>query len=77
MQFAQKTEDLKSKWDQICRLIFKTLLPRFIIKARFIFIGGFALLALGAMIVVLYYPGLKLPDKEQFQLFIPTHPFET
>ena len=77
MQFAQKTEDLKSKWDQIWRLIFKTLLPRYIIKARFIFIGGFAVLALGAMIVVLYYPGLKLPDKEQFQLFIPTHPFET
>ena len=76
-QFAQKIEGLKSKWDQIWRKFFKTLFPRFILKARYIFIVLFGALSIGAILVVFYYPGLKLPDKEQFQLFTASHPFET
>lgn len=76
-QFAQKLEGLKSKWDQIWRKFFKTLFPRFILKARYIFLVLFGGLSIGAIVVVFYYPGLKLPDKEQFQLFTASHPFET
>ena len=77
LQFAQAIEGLKSKWDQMRRKFFKSLFPRFVIKSRFVFIALFGSFAVGAMIVVFYYPGLKLPDKEQFQLFTANHPFET
>jgi hypothetical protein len=77
MQFAQKVEALNSKWDQIWRKFFRILLPRFIVKARFVFIVIFGAISIGAALIVFYYPGLKLPDKEQFQLFTASHPFET
>ena len=58
-QFAQKIEGLKSKWDQIWRKFFKTLFPRFILKARYIFKDDTLLLTL-MWTLLLFFRGLPL-----------------
>jgi hypothetical protein len=54
----------------------RTLPTLIILKARFLWI-----LVLGGLIIcssaaVFYYPGLRLPDQEHFQLFTSDHSFE-
>lgn len=52
------------------------ILPTIVIRGRYLFIMGFTLLAISAGLVVFKYPGLRLPDKDQFQLFKRNHVFE-
>ena len=56
--------------------LFDTLLPRFIIKPRLFWITALGSLAAAAAFIIFYFPGLRLPDKEEFQLFKANHIFE-
>ena len=44
-------------------------LPQAIIKTRFVWVVLLGSLIMGAIMTVFYHPKLKLPNKEQFQLF--------
>ncbi len=62
-----------SEW---ARIFFEQILPCIIVKARVLWILLFGLLGLGGIIVVFYYPKLKLPSSNEFQMFEDSHPFE-
>ncbi|TRY78598.1 hypothetical protein TCAL_06908 [Tigriopus californicus] len=59
-----------------CRGLFERRLPHVIMLPRYLWVGALGSLFVGSVIVVLYRPGLRLPDKEQFQLFNANHIFE-
>ena len=54
---------------QLPRLMFEKWLPTAVIKPRFVWTIGLGSCIVVSLMVVFYYPQLKLPDKEQFQLF--------
>ncbi|KAK9890454.1 hypothetical protein WA026_010540 [Henosepilachna vigintioctopunctata] len=47
-----------------------------VIRLRYLWITIFSSIAIGGVVIVLYYPKLKLPDSQEFQLFASSHPFE-
>ena len=57
------------KMTQLPRLMFEKWLPTAVIKPRFVWTIGLGSCIVVSLMVVFYYPQLKLPDKEQFQLF--------
>lgn len=56
--------------------MFDKILPCIVVKLRYFWILLLGGLAVGAGIVVFYYPKLELPDSKEFQLFSSGHPFE-
>lgn len=62
-------------WDEI-----KVILNRFIItcvtKLHIVFVLVLGAIGIYSIVVVFYFPGLRLPDSKQFQLFQTSHPFE-
>lgn len=72
-------ESLKSGVKTIAdipRLCFEQWLPEAIIRPRFVWVVVLGSLIMSSLLIVFYYPKLKLPDKEQFQLFRSDHIFE-
>eukprot|EP00095_Tigriopus_kingsejongensis_P008223 maker-scaffold604_size126151-snap-gene-0.35 protein:Tk08223 transcript:maker-scaffold604_size126151-snap-gene-0.35-mRNA-1 annotation:"conserved hypothetical protein" len=59
-----------------CRNLFERKLPHVIMLPRYLWISVLGALFVGSVVVVFYQPGLRLPDKEQFQLFKSNHIFE-
>ncbi|KAL3289765.1 hypothetical protein HHI36_023160 [Cryptolaemus montrouzieri] len=47
-----------------------------VINLRYLWITILSGIAVGSIVIVLFYPKLKLPDSEDFQLFASSHPFE-
>ena len=60
----------------LSRVFFDQILPCVVIKLRYLWIPLFGLLGAGGIIVVFYYPRLKLPWSNEFQVFAHDHPFE-
>lgn len=58
------------------RTFFEKLLPYAIVKLRYLWLTVFGLLSVLSIICVLYYPTLKLPSSNEFQMFAQSHPFE-
>ena len=58
------------------RLLFEKKLPYAIIRPRFVWVVSLGSLIMASIMTVFYYPQLKLPVKEQFQLFKASHIFE-
>ncbi|KAB7497321.1 Protein dispatched-like protein 1 [Armadillidium nasatum] len=58
------------------KVFFEKVLPWIIVKPRHFWIIVLGSLAFCSAFVVFYYPGLRLPDSQDFQLFDRTHPFE-
>ena len=58
------------------RKVFEKWLPTAVIKPRFVWTILLGSLIVVSVMIVFYYPKLKLPDKEQFQLFKSSHIFE-
>ena len=56
--------------------MFESILPYAIIKPRLLWIIVLGGSAAAAAVIVFYLPGLRLPDKEEFQLFKASHFFE-
>ena len=59
------------------RYCFDDLLPRIVIKFRFLWIALFSLLAAGGLEVLLFKPGFQLATSSDFQMFESSHPLET
>ena len=60
----------------IPRVFFEKTLPDSIIRPRFVWVVVLGSIIMASIMTVFYYPKLKLPDKEQFQLFKASHIFE-
>ena len=58
------------------KMIYEHWLPDVIIRFKFIYVIVLGSLIMGSIMTVFYFPKLKLPDKEQFQLFKASHIFE-
>lgn len=57
-------------------IFFEKVLPNLIIKPRHFWIVVLGAVACCSAFIVFYYPGLRLPDNQDFQLFDRNHPFE-
>ncbi|CAG0916730.1 unnamed protein product [Notodromas monacha] len=55
---------------------FKQILKAVLIPLKFVWIGVFGGLAVISVVLVTYWPGLKLPHSNEVQLFDMKHPFE-
>ena len=64
---------LISDWS---RIFFEKILPCLVIRLRFLWLLTYGCLSVGGMVTVLYYPKLKLPTSNEFQVFGENHPFE-
>ncbi|XP_063887367.1 protein dispatched-like [Scylla paramamosain] len=58
------------------RVFFEKVLPWVVIKLRYLWVVILGSLAVCSALVVFYYPGLQLPDSQEFQLFSRDHVFE-
>lgn len=58
------------------RVFFQKLLPWLVIKLRWLWLIVLGIVALLSGVAVFYKPGLRLPSKDYFQYFKPSHPFE-
>ena len=75
--------EFKPALHHICSIVrhlylsmFESILPFLIIKTRLLWIIVLGGSAAAAAVIVFYLPGLRLPDKEEFQLFKASHFFE-
>ena len=75
--------EFKPALQYICSIVrhlyysmFESILPHAIIKPRLLWIIVLGGSAAAAAVIVFYLPGLRLPDKEEFQLFKASHFFE-
>lgn len=75
--------EFKPALQYICSIVrhlyysmFESILPYLIIKPRLLWIIALGGSAAAAAVIVFYLPGLRLPDKEEFQLFKASHFFE-
>lgn len=66
----------RARINTACRNFFVRFLPDVVIRMRMVWICTFTLVAVASLVIVLYYPGLKLPDQEHVQLFPKRHLFE-
>ena len=58
------------------RIFFEKILAWIVIKLRILWILIFGGLGACSIVIVLYYPKMKLPASNQFQVFAEAHPFE-
>lgn len=58
------------------RIFFEKLLPCVVIKLRYVWLLLFSCLSVAGIFVTFYYPKLKLPQTNEFQVFAADHPFE-
>lgn len=77
----QETEKLKfrtiiDKLKTWHRTFFTHLLPRSVIKLRYISLLIFSILAAGGIVVATVKPGLQLPTSQDFQMFRESHELE-
>ncbi|XP_061172339.1 protein dispatched homolog 1-like isoform X2 [Saccostrea echinata] len=64
------------KFSECSRILFEKLLPFLVIRARFIWLVIFSLLGILGIVVIFFYPKLKLPTSEKFQVFSSNHLME-
>ena len=76
LQFKPALHQLYSFVHEVYFSMFESILPCIIIRTRLLWIILLGGSAAAAAVVVFYLPGLRLPDKEEFQLFKPNHFFE-
>lgn len=72
-KFPYRLHDKVTDWS---RTVFENLLPFIVIKLRFLWIILFGGLGIGGVVVIFFYPKLKLPSSEKFQVFSSDHLFE-
>ncbi|KAM8706152.1 hypothetical protein ACLKA7_010437 [Drosophila subpalustris] len=65
----------KKSINRFCEL-FEERITHCIINYAFLWLILFAILGAASAIIVFWYPGLQLPEKQYFQLFVSHHPFE-
>ncbi|XP_060650621.1 protein dispatched [Drosophila nasuta] len=65
----------KKSINRFCEL-FEERITHSIMNYAFLWLIIFAILGTGSAIIVFWYPGLQLPEKPHFQLFVSHHPFE-
>ena len=58
------------------RIFFEKVLPYIVIKFRYVWIILYGIVGLLGITAVLYYPKLRLPSSNEFQMFAQSHPFE-
>ena len=58
------------------RIFFEKILPCVVIKLRYLWLLICGSLGLFGILIIFYYPRLKLPSSDQFQMFSSNHPFE-
>ncbi|XP_063596522.1 protein dispatched-like [Penaeus indicus] len=58
------------------RVFFEKMLPWVVVKPRYLWVLLLGTLSACSAVVVFYFPGLKLPDSQDFQLFSRDHVFE-
>lgn len=62
-------------WHHISSTLHSFLLTS-VIRLRYLWILLFGSVAIASIVIVFYWPKLKLPDSADFQLFTSSHPFE-
>ncbi|XP_005097030.2 protein dispatched homolog 1-like [Aplysia californica] len=72
-KFPYKIYYLITDWS---RIFFEKLLPCLVIKFRYLWILLFGGLWLASILVIFYYPRLKLPNTHKFQVFASDHLLE-
>ncbi|XP_033734465.1 protein dispatched homolog 1-like [Pecten maximus] len=68
-----KVHDQFSEWSKI---LFEKVVPFIMIKLRILWIVLLGGIGIGGIIVIFFYPKLKLPSSEKFQVFSSDHLFE-
>ncbi|ALC47821.1 disp, partial [Drosophila busckii] len=75
----QLTQKLLRSWkksiDRFC-VMFEQCITNSIMNYAYLWLIIFAMLGAASAIIVLWYPGLQLPQQPHFQLFVSHHPFE-
>ena len=66
----------RRRCSEMGRVLFDKLLPCVVVKLRWLWLVVLGALAVGAAVVVCYYPKLRLPESQQFPLFRAGHLFE-
>ena len=61
---------------QMSKAVFHKILPKFIIRFRYIFVAVLFLLGVGGVIVTFGEPGLNPPVTDKFQFFASSHSLE-
>jgi hypothetical protein len=74
--YRQRFEEILKTISDYPSIFFEKILPCIIIKPRLGWIIGLGSIVVASIVAIFYFPGLKLPDKEQFQLFKSDHIFE-
>ncbi|KAK3092676.1 hypothetical protein FSP39_005755 [Pinctada imbricata] len=64
------------KLSDTLRIFCEKILPFLVVKFRFVWIVIFGCLGLGGVIVIFFYPKVKLPSSENFQVFSSSHLLE-
>ncbi|XP_048733211.1 protein dispatched homolog 1-like isoform X2 [Ostrea edulis] len=72
-KLPQQTYHKISDW---CRILFEKLLPFVIIRGKFIWLVALSVLGILGIVVIFFYPRLKLPSSEKFQVFSSDHLME-
>ncbi|XP_030553961.1 protein dispatched isoform X2 [Drosophila novamexicana] len=65
----------KKSINRFCEL-FEECITQSIMSYAYLWLFIFAVLGVSSAIIVFWYPGLQLPEKPHFQLFVSQHPFE-
>lgn len=65
----------KKSINRFCEM-FEECIKHSIMNYSFVWIILFTIFGIASAVIVLWYPGLKLPEKPDFQLFVSHHPFE-
>ncbi|CAL1527627.1 unnamed protein product, partial [Lymnaea stagnalis] len=58
------------------RIFFEKLLPCLVIKFRYVWLITFGVLWIGSIVVIFFYPRLRLPNSRKFQVFASDHLLE-
>lgn len=58
------------------RIFFEKLLPCLVIKFRYVWLTTFGVLWIGSIVVIFFYPRLRLPNSRKFQVFASDHLLE-
>ena len=75
-EFKPAIQHISSILRHLYSSMFESILPCLIIRTRLLWIIVLGGSAAAAAVIVFYIPGLRLPDKEEFQLFKENHFFE-
>ncbi|XP_017103744.2 protein dispatched [Drosophila bipectinata] len=65
----------KKSINRFCQ-IFEEFITHSIMNYAYLWLLIFGALGASSAVIVLWYPGLQLPEKSHFQLFVSQHPFE-